>query len=78
MGSGRGSGGRVRAQDEGTRQMLCEFRSNLARDWQPVCKIKATRFFAFLHEELLPAWVKDETVPLDEAIDRARMAYLVS
>ena len=67
-----------RAQDEETRRRLCEFQSDLARDWRPVCKVKATRFYATLHDELLPAWVKDETVTLDEAVERARMAYLVS
>lgn len=43
-----------------------------------MCKVKATRFYEALHEELLPAWVKDETVTLDEAVERARMAYLIS
>ena len=65
-------------QDEATRRRLCEFQSDLARDWRPVCKVKATRFYETLHEELLPAWVKDETVTLDEAVERARMAYLIS
>jgi hypothetical protein len=65
-------------QDEQTRRRLCEFQSELARDWRPVCKTKATRFYAALHDQVLPEWVKDEAVTLDEAIDAARMAYLVS
>lgn len=43
-----------------------------------MCRIKASRFYATLHDELLPSWVKDETVTLDEIIERVRMAYLVS
>lgn len=40
--------------------------------------MKAGRFYAALHDRLLPDWVKDEAVTLDEVVDRARMAYLVS
>ncbi len=46
--------------------------------WRPVCKDKATRFYTALHDELLPAWVRDERVPLGEFVDRVRMLYLVS
>ena len=64
--------------DEATRRRLCEFRSELVRDWLPACPHKASRFYAALHDELLPAWVKDETVTAEELVDRARMAYLIS
>ncbi len=64
-------------QDEVTRRRLCEFRSELVRDWQPLCPAKATRFYALLHDELIPNWVKDEGVSLSEFIDAARAAYLV-
>jgi hypothetical protein len=43
-----------------------------------VCREKASRFYTALHDELLPAWVRDERVRLDEFVDRARMLYLVS
>ena len=65
-------------QDEATRRRLCEFRSDVVRDWQPVCPAKATRFYAQLHDELIPGWVKDEEVALADFIDTARAAYLVS
>jgi hypothetical protein len=65
-------------QDEGTRARLCEYRSPIARDWHPVCRVKATRFYIDLHESLLPGWVKDETVSASEFVERVRMAYLVS
>ena len=64
-------------QDEVTRRRLCEFKSKLVRDWQPLCPAKATRFYAQLHSELIPNWVKDEEVTLSEFIDSARAAYLV-
>jgi hypothetical protein len=64
-------------QDEVTRRRLCEFKSELVRDWQPVCPAKATRFYAQLHSELIPNWVKDEEVTLSEFIDSARATYLV-
>jgi hypothetical protein len=65
-------------QDEGTRRRLCEYTSDLARDWRPVCAQKATRFYAELHDVLLPEWIKDETISHSEFIERVRMAYLVS
>lgn len=68
----------ISSQDEATRRRLCEYTSPLARDWRPVCPQKATRFYAELHNVLLPEWIKDETISHSEFIDRARMAYLVS
>jgi hypothetical protein len=65
-------------QDEETRRKLTEYKSNVARDWHPVCPRKATRFYAELHDQLLPDWIKDETITNSEFVDRARMAYLVS
>jgi hypothetical protein len=64
-------------QDEVTRRRLCEFKSDVVRDWQPTCPAKATRFYALLHDELIPNWVKDEGVSLSEFVDAARAAYLV-
>ena len=65
-------------QDEATRARLCEYRSPGVRDWHPVCRVKATRFYAELHDSLLPGWVKDETVTTSDFVDRVRAAYLVS
>jgi hypothetical protein len=66
-------------QDEGTRRRLCEYTSKgVARDWLPVCPQKAARFYAELHDTLIPAWIKDETVSSSEFVDRVRMAYLIS
>lgn len=65
-------------QDEGTRRKLCEYKSDLAREWTPLCPKKAARFYAELHDRLLPDWVKDETVTSSEFVDRVRMAYLIS
>ena len=65
-------------QDEATRVRLCEYSSPVARDWRPVCRVKATRFYTELHDALLPAWVKDETVTASDFVDRVRMAYLIS
>ena len=65
-------------QDEATRARLCEYRSPVVRDWHPVCRVKATRFYAELHDSLLPGWVKDETVTTSDFVDRVRAAYLVS
>ena len=64
--------------DEGTRRKLSEYSSPLARDWHPVCRVKGTRFYAELHDGLLPGWVKDETINASDFVDRVRMAYLVS
>jgi hypothetical protein len=64
--------------DETTRRRLCEYRSPAAREWRPVCSVKATRFYLELHDSLLPGWVKDETVTASDFVDRVRMAYLVS
>jgi hypothetical protein len=64
-------------QDGVTRVRLCEFKSEVVRDWQPLCPAKATRFYALLHSELIPNWVKDEEVTLLEFIDSARATYLI-
>jgi len=66
-------------QDEGTRRRLCEFTSKgAARDWVPVCPQKAARFYAELHDTLIPAWIREEPVSSSEFVDRVRMAYLIS
>jgi hypothetical protein len=65
-------------QDETTRVRLCEYSSPLAREWRPVCRAKATRFYTDLHDSLLPTWVKDETITASDFVDRVRMAYLIS
>ena len=65
--------------DEGTRRRLCEYTSTgPARDWRPVCPDKAARFYAELHDTLIPTWIKDETINSSEFVDRVRMAYLIS
>jgi hypothetical protein len=65
-------------QDEGTRRRLCEFSSPTVRNYAPVPPEKADRFYAELHDRLIPDWIKDETVSAGEFVDRARMAYLIS
>ncbi len=65
-------------QDESTRRRLCEFTSPAVRNYTPVSPAKADRFYAELHERLVPDWIKDETVSAGEFVDRARMAYLIS
>jgi hypothetical protein len=65
-------------QDEVTRRRLCEFKSDVVRDWLPMCPVKATRFYAQLHSDVIPNWVKDEEVTLSDFIDQTRATYLVS
>lgn len=65
-------------QDEGTRRRLCEFVSPVVRNYAPVAPEKADRFYADLHDRLIPDWIKDETVTAVEFVERARMAYLIS
>ena len=65
-------------QDEVTRRRLCEFKSDLVRDWKPMCPNKANRFYEELHTELIPSWVKDEGVTLSDFIDGVRATYLAS
>ena len=64
--------------DEPTRLRLSEYTSPMVRDWHPVCRVKATRFYLELHDSLLPGWVKDETITASDFVERVRMAYLVS
>lgn len=65
-------------QDEPTRRKLCEFTSPTVRNYAPVDPAKADRFYAELHDRLLPDWIKDETISAGDFVDRARMAYLIS
>ena len=65
-------------QDESTRRRLCEFSSPTVRNYTAVAPEKADRFYADLHDTLIPDWVKDETVTPGEFVDRARMSYLIS
>jgi hypothetical protein len=43
-----------------------------------LCDLKAERFYDSLCDELIPVWIKDESVALEEFVDRLRAAYLVS
>jgi len=65
-------------QDEATRRRLCEFTSPTVRNYTSVPPEKADRFYADLHDTLIPDWVKDETVTPGEFVDRVRMCYLIS
>ena len=65
-------------QDEYTRAQLCNYTCKLVRDRRPVPPEKGSRFYAALHDELLPAWVRDGSVPACKFVDSVRMAYLVS
>ena len=66
-------------QDEATRVALCASgASELFPTRRPVCPKKATGFFQGMHNEVLPRWVKDETVTLENFVDEARMLYLIA
>jgi hypothetical protein len=65
-------------QDEATRRKLCEFTSPVVRNYTAVPPEKADRFYADLHDNLIPEWIKDETVTPGEFVDRVRMSYLIS
>jgi len=65
-------------QDETSRRRLCEFVSPVVRNYASVPPEKADRFFADLHDALIPEWIKDETITAGEFVDRARMSYLIS
>ena len=65
-------------QDERTRRRLCEYTSPVVRNYTAVPAEKANRFYAELHETLIPNWVKDETITPGDFVDSARMAYLIS
>jgi hypothetical protein len=65
-------------QDEGTRRRLCNYTSKAVQRYTKVCPEKASRFYVDLHEQLLPDWIKNETVTSGEFVDRVRMAYLIS
>jgi len=66
-------------QDEPTRAALCATGpSDLFPTRIPVCPKKASGFFQGLHDELLPRWVKDESVTLGDLIEDARMLYLIA
>ena len=65
-------------QDEASRRRLCEYTSPAVRNYAPVAPEKADRFFADLHDALIPDWIKDETISAGEFVDRARMSYLIS
>ena len=66
-------------QDETTRKALCATGpSDLFPSRRPVCSKKATGFFQGMHSEVLPRWVKDEAVTLEDFVDEARMLYLIA
>ncbi len=65
-------------QDERTRRRLCEYTSTAVRNFTPVPEEKANRFFTELHDDLIPNWVKDETITPGEFIESVRMSYLIS
>jgi len=65
-------------QDEAMRRRLCEFTSPTVRNYSAAAPEKADRFYADLHDTLIPDWTKDATVTPGEFVDRARMAYLIS
>lgn len=65
-------------RDEAIRKEFTVFRSDSCRLRLPLPVAKADRFYAELHERVIPEWISNETVSLNEFIDNARMAYLIS
>lgn len=65
-------------QDEGTRRRLCQFTSSKVSNYRPVDPKKADRFYSDLHYNLIPDWIKNETVSSSDFVDKARMSYLIS
>lgn len=65
-------------RDEKTRKEFTVFRSNTCRLRPPLPLAKADRFYAELHDRVIPQWVCNENISLNEFVDNARMAYLIS
>ena len=63
-------------EDELRAAMEYVFGSTLVCDSLPLAK--AERFYAELHDALLPAWVKNEEVDLSAFVDMLQEAYLHS
>ena len=65
-------------QDEATRKEFTVFRPDSCRLRPPLPLAKADRFFAQLHETVIPQWLCNETISLNTLVDSARNAYLIS
>lgn len=66
------------SEDEAMRKRLSEPRPQGTHTIRPFSPRRARPFYDELCDELIPAFVQDETVPLDAFIDRLREAYLHS
>lgn len=62
-------------EDERMRGRLCRVQHH---QMTSLCERKAERFYDSLCDDLIPVWIKDETVTLEDFVDRLRAAYLVS
>ncbi len=62
-------------EDEAMRRALCEPLKTYSYI-QPLSLHKARRLYDELSDSMLPAFVQDETVSLEDFVDRLRSAYL--
>ena len=65
-------------QDEKTRHQLALYRTDVIRGRKAIDPEKADRFYDALHENLLPAWARNEDISDDALIDSVRGSYLES
>ena len=65
-------------QDEITRHELVKRNTKLIGHFGPVSIEKANGFYTALHKQVLPKWVSDETMSLEELVDELRNAYLIA
>lgn len=65
-------------QDEVTRKELVTKKNKKRGYFGPVPLLKANAFYQALHGQLIPSWVSNEAVTLDDFIDKARMVYLIA
>jgi hypothetical protein len=65
-------------EDEKTRIELVHRDTKLRGYFGPVPLQKANNFYVMLHTDLIPKWVSDESITLEQFIDSLRDAYLIS
>ena len=58
------------------RSRLCQER--VAGHLAPVCPHKACNLYDQLHETVVPLWIKDERIELQDFVERLKDAYLVA
>ena len=65
-------------EDEKTRLELVHRDTKLKGYFGPVPLQKANNFYLMLHTDIIPKWVSDESITLEQFIDSLRDAYLIS